>query len=192
MTLAVERKVHAVMGAVGRAVKRSMKDPDMPSVAARAVDKTVDSVWDDVTEEVVGVVLSKLRRRVPVVHSPPATCCPNPLRKARAVFLYARQPYDKTIWAQVKDPLFWVLTAVSLFPLFGVPQAFYLLCFLLIDKRDEFQVCQFILGFKGVQFITVGILRRAAGASLSSSLLLLLLLLLVCVTSDECIQCSGW
>lgn len=43
---------------------------------------------------------------------------------------------------------------------------FHGVIFLLIDKSDEYQLCQFILGFKGLQAITVGIMGLCIGSSL--------------------------
>jgi len=62
-------------------------------------------------------------------------------------------------------------------PLFGVQTAVFLFDFLLRDKTDEFQLVDFILSFKGSQFITVGIIGSLLGA----------VQYITCVNLDDCL-----
>lgn len=88
--------------------------------------------------------------------SRPLRWCPNPLRKLRATLLYTLNPFDRSMWAQISWPLFWLLTGVMLFPFYGVQPIAYLVLFVLMDKGDEYQLISFILSFKGFQAITLG------------------------------------
>jgi len=72
-------------------------------------------------------------------------------------------PYDKTIWGKLRDPVWLLLTMITLIPVSGISPLMYLFIFLLIDKSDEFQIIAFILQFKGTQFISHGILRTFIG-----------------------------
>ncbi|KNC55753.1 uncharacterized protein AMSG_11150 [Thecamonas trahens ATCC 50062] len=141
----------------------------MPAAVQRAVDATIDDIWPDVKIEVMGAVLDKMAvAKVPVDHGRPPPCCgwPGPLAWLRAGFLYTLRPYDRSLWRRLRNPLFLLLTLASVFPLFGVPQAFYLAVLLAIDHSDEFQLVDFILSFKGVQFITGGLFPACYGAVL--------------------------
>jgi len=55
---------------------------------------------------------------------------------------------------------------ISLIPVYGVSPGFFLFVFLIIDKSDEFQLIDFILSFKGTQFITMGLIRCIYGFTL--------------------------
>lgn len=70
----------------------------------------------------------------------------------------------RSIWAQIRDPLWWILTAVKLTPLYGIQPIFFIVLFLLMDHRDEFLLCRFILAFKGSQFITLAIVNLLLGS----------------------------
>ena len=80
-------------------------------------------------------------------------------RWARARFLHATQPADTTLYQNLREagPLF--LTLISLYPATSVPLFFVTLIF--INKTDEFQLVNFILKFKGAQFISAGIIPAA-------------------------------
>eukprot|EP01016_Furgasonia_blochmanni_P040021 TRINITY_DN5058_c0_g1_i2.p1 TRINITY_DN5058_c0_g1~~TRINITY_DN5058_c0_g1_i2.p1 ORF type:complete len:369 (+),score=43.53 TRINITY_DN5058_c0_g1_i2:346-1452(+) len=78
-------------------------------------------------------------------------------------YLYTTDPYDHTIWRQMKWFSWWLLLIVSLVPVYGVQQITFLLYFLMIDKRDEYQLVNFILSFKKLQFITFGCINGITG-----------------------------
>jgi hypothetical protein len=84
-------------------------------------------------------------------------------RRARGHVLYHLFPYDKSIWMSIKDPWWVAYTCVGIFPVIG--QLWWLLLFLIKDKTNEHQLCQFIVGFKVAQFITLGILHMLLGVS---------------------------
>lgn len=82
-------------------------------------------------------------------------------RRARGHVLYHLFPYDKSIWMSIRDPWWVIYSCVGIFPVIG--QLWWLLLFLIKDKRNEHQLCQFIVGFKVAQFITLGILHMLLG-----------------------------
>lgn len=59
----------------------------------------------------------------------------------------------------MKSPLYWFLFTVSIVPFFAVGVLFFLVDFLLIDKRDEYQLISFIARFKKFFFISYGVLK---------------------------------
>lgn len=72
--------------------------------------------------------------------------------------------YDRSIWRQIRNPAWWVLTLISLIPFYGIPQIFYLLLLWAKDTQDEYQVCSFVVAFKGVSFLTLGVIPAIRGA----------------------------
>jgi len=78
----------------------------------------------------------------------------------RALILYHYLPFDVSIFGQFKDPLFWILTGASLVPSFGIRVVFFAMILIMIVAgcpADEYQVVQYILGFKGTQFLSSGV-----------------------------------
>eukprot|EP00163_Fabomonas_tropica_P034162 TRINITY_DN933_c0_g1_i1.p1 TRINITY_DN933_c0_g1~~TRINITY_DN933_c0_g1_i1.p1 ORF type:complete len:364 (+),score=80.55 TRINITY_DN933_c0_g1_i1:916-2007(+) len=118
----------------------------------------------DVKEEVVGKVITKIRAKEEVDHGQPLKWCFNPFPKIRAFILYTRYPFDKTIWENLRNPFWYFLVLLSLFPRYGVSQAWFLFLLLIKDKRDEYQLVDFILSFKGMQFVSVGTISAFIGA----------------------------
>ena len=55
---------------------------------------------------------------------------------------------DRNIWQQFKSFSWWFFTLISAFPYFAVQPIYYTVHFLLLDKRDEYQLGKFILSFK--------------------------------------------
>jgi hypothetical protein len=89
----------------------------------------------------------------------PCICC----IKIRNWALYRLNPVDRTIWAQIKWPSYWFLNAISLFPFYCVPQVLYFLFFLMINKKDEYQIIKFIMQVKKNQFVSAGIFKGWIG-----------------------------
>jgi hypothetical protein len=78
--------------------------------------------------------------------------------------LYRYHPYNRSVWSKLRDPVWIILTLVSCCQYYGIRAGFFVLLFLLIDKRDEFQLVQFIWNFKGTQFVS-GIIAAFVGAA---------------------------
>ena len=77
---------------------------------------------------------------------------PQPYTFVRAHILYALYPADRTIFMKLRSsPLYLTLMALKLSPIIGIP--IFALQFMLIDRRDEYQVVNFILSFKMFQFL---------------------------------------
>lgn len=89
----------------------------------------------------------------------------------RWFILYHWFPYDKSIFGKIRDPVWWIIKLVTMIPMYCVRPFFYFFIFILMTLGtpkgqrgpDEFQMITFILSFKGVQFITGGILGSIRG-----------------------------
>jgi len=75
--------------------------------------------------------------------------------------LYATQPADATIWKVTQDPVNASILAIKLLPFFGVNVLIFAYLFANIDRKDEYQLVQFILMFKGCQFLSSGVCMSA-------------------------------
>lgn len=85
----------------------------------------------------------------------------------RARLLYILIPFDRSIFGQLRDPLFLVLTCISLVPIWGIRVIFFflvLVCIVAGCPPDEYQLVAYIIGFKGSQFISSGMLQACAAA----------------------------
>eukprot|EP00937_MAST-01D_sp_MAST-1D-sp2_P003613 g3613.t1 len=167
------KAVDVAVDAAARRLKQQMHDPYMPPRLARAVDGVIDGVVvPDLREAARYAAASGLRREVEdarLFAPAPACCAPGPLRWLRAFLLYHKEPYDRSVFGRLSDPWWWALTTLSCFPLWGVSQAFWVLLFLLKDKGDEFQLVNFVVGFKTAQFVAAGFVPLVLGAALAAT-----------------------
>jgi hypothetical protein len=163
---------HAVANKINEALDRALdragdvladkiKDDTMPIFVQDAVDATVKDVMPDVKREIMEAVESKLRKTE--AHDP-GTRPRNPLLMIRAWVLYTLYPNDRTIWQKLRNPFWYLLLIIMAFPRWGVHQAAFLLLLIFRDKSDEFQLVDYIVGFKGVQFVAIGVIPSIVGA----------------------------
>jgi len=161
----VKQKLHMIaamaLDKVPPAVKGALEDEDMPRCVSKSKDKIVDAMWPHIREEILWELA------VMMDGSPADPESNEETRRGvdciRAFFRYHLFPYDRTIWRQFRDPVFWAFTLFSAVPVHGISPFVFFCIFLLIDKSDEWQLLQFILSFKGMQFITQGIIRSISG-----------------------------
>lgn len=134
----------------------------MPGCVARGKDRAIDSIWPDIREEILWEVAAKIDGKTIDEDDPQwlgVDCF-------RAFWRYHLFPYNKGIWGQLRDPVVLIFRLITLTPVYGVSQLCFLFIFCIIDKTDEFQLINFILGFKGTQFISMGLIRCVTGFGL--------------------------
>jgi hypothetical protein len=154
---ATERVVDRLPGLA----KGMLEDPEMPRCVSRGKDRAIDNMWPDIREEImweVAVLLDGRSKDDDVPNHEGVDCI-------RAFFRYHLFPFDKGFWGQIRDPVQLTFRLMSLVPVYGLSQFMFVFIFVLIDKQDEFQCINFILGFKGTQFISMGIIRALTGFS---------------------------
>mmetsp|Transcript_63397 Transcript_63397/g.163120 ORF Transcript_63397/g.163120 Transcript_63397/m.163120 type:complete len:453 (-) Transcript_63397:87-1445(-) len=154
----------------------AVADPDMCECVRSRVEGLVDLFWDDLTVYIDNTMRDS--RAAAMGHAvtdveelakrgeddAPTMCSP---RWWRAKILYHYLPFDISIFGQVKDPWFWILTVISLIPLYGIRVAFFsliLVLMLLGMPADEYQLVGYIIGFKGTQFISSGVVQAIGAA----------------------------
>lgn len=140
-------------------IKSSLEDEDMPRCVSRGKDRLVDATWPNVREEVLWELAVYLDGEPPSQEEGEAAG----VDCFRAFFRYHLFPFDKSLWGSFRDPVWIIFTLVSLVPVHGISPLSFLFIFFIIDKSDTFQLVQFILSFKGMQFITQGVIRSITG-----------------------------
>ena len=161
--------VDSALANVGVYVFNAIKDPAMPRWMLGAIDRAHDEVWDDIETELRDIVLSsfdfgdkeaKLFKEMRLKHWsqqhpwfwPPGRCCPNPYNALRARVLWAILPADATTWMKLRSPFTVFMMLLSATPTLAINVWVFVFLFGMIDRRDEFQLVNFILKFKGFQF----------------------------------------
>lgn len=138
--------------------KGLLEDPEMPRCVSRGKDRLIDNVWPDMREEILWEVTVLLDgQRSDAQEERKGVDC------FRAFFRYHLMPFDKGFWGQLKDPVQLCFRLFTMIPVYGASQFCFLFVFLVMDKSDEFQLLNFILGFKGTQFISMGLIRAVTG-----------------------------
>jgi len=154
----IQKQLESIVDRLPQILKDAVEDPEMPRVVSRGKDAAIDIAWPDFREEImweIAVLLDGDAKEE--IEDGSKACC------FFRFFRYHLFPNDKTIWGKLRDPIFVIFTLISLIPIQGVSQLIYCFIFFIIDKRDEFQLLQFILQFKGTQFISHGIIRTLTG-----------------------------
>jgi hypothetical protein len=134
----------------------------------------VDDLWHDITEEVEASIF-EARRGLEghVTHNVQSLSemgvrptCFSPLW-FRAYILYHFLPFDKSLFGCFRDPAFLIFTVISMLP--GLRVIFFVILLILLicpGPPDEFQLVQYIMMFKGTQFLSSGILMALYGGIL--------------------------
>ncbi|KAL3668861.1 hypothetical protein V7S43_006153 [Phytophthora oleae] len=181
----VRKVLERALDIVAARLKQTLKDPDMPSYLKTNIDIGIEQFMPDVKMEIFkktreffgqGSPTSALEKvtqgnngdgSVPPSGPggnddvPVASQRFGPFRRVRGHILHHLFPHDKTIWRSIKDPWWVVYTSVGLLPVVG--QLWWIFLFVIKDKTNEHQLCQFIVGFKAAQFITLGIIHMLFG-----------------------------
>ncbi|KAE9028629.1 hypothetical protein PR003_g5716 [Phytophthora rubi] len=182
----VRKVLESALDIVAARLKQTLKDPDMPSYLKTNVDIAIEQFMPDVKMEIFRKTRELFGQDSPTSarekaakvggrssgggSAPPSgrgAIVPvsnrrfGPFRRLRGHVLYHMFPYDKTMWKSFKDPWWLVYTGVGLLPVVG--QLWWIFMFLIKDKTNEHQLCQFIVSFKAAQFITLGIMHMMFG-----------------------------
>uniref|UniRef100_A0A7S4V4P3 PX domain-containing protein n=1 Tax=Alexandrium monilatum TaxID=311494 RepID=A0A7S4V4P3_9DINO len=85
----------------------------------------------------------------------------------RAFVLHHYLPHNRYIFGKLKDPVYLFLYMATMIPVHGVRVAVFSVILLMIlfpGPPDEYQLINYILLFKGMQFLTSGLIAMAMGA----------------------------
>ena len=173
----VEEKLDQGLDKLLPKIKNSAKDPYMPMVLQNAVDNIIDAIWFDLKEEIIEIAVCKFRPPIQTSILTKNTTCCGLVRYLR----YSLYPYDKSTWQSFRNPIFVLFRVICLIPFPGVLQLMWFMVLLIIDKGDEFQLLQYIISFKGMQFLTLGVIKSIIGFTI----------LFMCSTREDDITVSG-
>ncbi|CAI5737329.1 unnamed protein product [Hyaloperonospora brassicae] len=180
----VRKVLESALDIVAGKLQQTLKDPDMPEYLKTNIDIGIQQFMPDVkmeifrkTRELFGqgvqanqVETSGLNNRGEgALQRGQGDACEfvaashrfHFFRCLRAHILHHLFPHDKTIWRSLRDPWWIAYTSVGLLPVVG--QLWWIFLFVIKDKTNEHQLCEFIVGFKAAHFITLGIMHMTFG-----------------------------
>ena len=150
-------------------VGKVVSDRDMPKFFKKYIGAAVNIYASDWQRELMDAVTRQLgmhtagagrrmkkSRRARGLSKRGTTCWSRlygGVQRVRAYVLYVEHPYDKTIFGKVRTPMWWVFLACKLYPGWGVQSILFLLKLCMIDRSDEWQLFEYIVQFKGIQFL---------------------------------------
>ncbi|CAD8052863.1 unnamed protein product [Paramecium primaurelia] len=143
----------------------SILDPYMCDCLSKLIEDVFEEVWPDIKEEILLQIRVKYADPYELVEFPkPKLCCIEyPWFWFKVWYLYVTQPFDKSIFEQLHWYSWWLVFIVQLIPFYGIQAFIYVFVFLFIDKQDEYQLIRFILAFKSMQFISIGLIGTMVG-----------------------------
>ena len=152
---------------LGRFAKDSMVPSHLPSGWQDPWQGWADTLWARLEDELMrAIVLSnkfsgpegeyrELRAQYWAKAFPTNSGC---WAWARARLLHALNPADENVFKSLRDPFVVLLLLLRMCPFYGISIIVYCLKFFIIDRTDEFQLVNFVLEFKGYQFLSSGVL----------------------------------
>jgi len=143
----------------------AIADPDMPRWCSSRIESMIDSFWGDLTvfsEQMVEEARAKGMgsREHDLLADFGSVPIPMTPWWFRARLLYHYQPFDKSIFGCVKQPLWWLLLVCSLIPYAGIRIIYFSVILVMLLRgcpADEFQLVSFVLSLKGSQFFSSGV-----------------------------------
>mmetsp|Transcript_76875 Transcript_76875/g.235309 ORF Transcript_76875/g.235309 Transcript_76875/m.235309 type:complete len:404 (-) Transcript_76875:35-1246(-) len=149
-------------------------DPDMCLCVKSRLEDAIDIFWNDLM--VFTETIFEDQRNLTLGHVVGTVAELGELgeRPRRFLFRWWRArilvhflPFDRSVFGMMKDPMWWLFTAVSLVPLYGIRVVFFAVLLALIlagSPPDEYQLVSYIIGFKGSQFVSSGIIQACVAA----------------------------
>eukprot|EP00931_Biecheleriopsis_adriatica_P022339 TRINITY_DN14380_c0_g1_i1.p1 TRINITY_DN14380_c0_g1~~TRINITY_DN14380_c0_g1_i1.p1 ORF type:complete len:685 (-),score=99.74 TRINITY_DN14380_c0_g1_i1:35-2089(-) len=145
-----------LMESLKQSIKRSaLSDPDMWKPVRSAVDAVVEQFWEDVEHEIErSLEAALLQARADADAEGPSAAFPLGLwYRFRAFVLHHYLPHNRSIFGKLNDPV-----RVFIFALILLMIAFP-------GPPDEYQLINYILLFKGTQFLTSGLIQMASASA---------------------------
>lgn len=172
----VERVASYLLDKLQAYMVRFVEDPYMPAFMKRIIRRAWTIVCNEINPELLDEFTSIFARANRAYKANRMNYWPGPPRlwyfcdpglsfsramchtcwAMRAKFLYAQMPADGGSWKVMRDPLGLLIMFAKMNPWASVYA--FLLTFLLMDRRDEYQLVRFILQFKAAAFVTAGVM----------------------------------
>ena len=164
---AIEMQVNKFFRWVGPYAKDAMVPPYLPESAEKAWRSFASVLWSRIEDEMYrAFVLSnkfsgpdgeyrELRTMYWARTFPRNSGC---WAWLRARLLHALNPADENVFLSLRNPFAVFVLALRLCPFYGISILVYCLSLFIIDRTDEYQLVNFVLEFKGFQFVSSGLL----------------------------------
>jgi len=160
-------QVRLMLNKFGFKIKESIHSAGEPALLARFLDNVFGPFWKEVENSLLDSFILetgfqfKEYRKALGRHKAEAPT--EPIEWCRATLLHAMEPCDLSLFGRIRNPLYAAIFMAFLFPLFGVDSIMVILYWVCQKKVDEFQLVNFIIKSKGLQFITGGLIGGALG-----------------------------
>ena len=160
-------QVRLMLNKFGFKIKESIHSAGEPALLARFLDNVFGPFWKEVEKSLLDSFILetgfqfKEYRKALGRHKAEAPT--EPIEWCRATLLHAMEPCDLSLFGRIRNPLYAAIFMAFLFPLFGVDSIMVILYWICQKKVDEFQLVNFIIKSKGLQFITGGLIGGALG-----------------------------
>ena len=138
------KSYRGLLKTVGNSTRKMVVDPSMPYSLEKSVTAGYDVIWPEIEKEMCdrfilnnGFSFGAYRKQVGE-HEPdePATL----YARVVGTLLHATQPYDLSFFGRLRNPLYFAIFLLSVFPLYGVDSLFVITLWLCTNKFDEDQV----------------------------------------------------
>jgi hypothetical protein len=160
-------QVRLMLNKFGFKIKESIHAAGEPAMLARFLDNVFGPFWKEVEKSLLdsfiletGFQFKEYRKSLGRHKAEAPT---EPIEWCRATLLHAMEPCDLSLFGRIRNPLYAAIFMAFLFPLFGVDSIMVILYWICQKKVDEFQLVNFIIKSKGLQFITGGLIGGALG-----------------------------
>lgn len=160
-----------MMASARESIKQSMvDDPDIWRCARSITEAAVEQFLIDLEREVECALENAVFQTKDETETPGpegGTGAQNLYFWVRAKVLNHYLPFNRSIYGKFKDPMYLLMYLATLIPIHGIRVAFFSMILAMLvnpGPPDEHQLINFILIFKGMQFITSGIIYMAKGS----------------------------
>lgn len=160
-------QVRLMLNKFGFKIKEAIHTAGEPAILARFLDNVFGPFWKEVEKSLLdsfiletGFQFKEYRKALGRHQAEAPT---EPIEWCRATLLHAMEPCDLSFFGRIRNPLYAAIFMAFLFPLFGVDSVMVILYWICQKKVDEFQLVNFIIKSKGLQFITGGLIGGALG-----------------------------
>ena len=160
-------QVRLMLNKFGLKIKNAMHAAGEPAIVGRFMDNGFGPFWKEVEKSLLDSFILetgfqfKEYRKTLGRHQAEAPS--EPIEWARATLLHAMEPCDMSFWGRMRNPLYFLIFMTFLFPLYGVDSICVIVYWICQKKVDEFQLVNFIIKSKGLQFLTGGLMTGALG-----------------------------
>mmetsp|Transcript_65464 Transcript_65464/g.151963 ORF Transcript_65464/g.151963 Transcript_65464/m.151963 type:complete len:512 (+) Transcript_65464:102-1637(+) len=141
------------------------EDPHVPRWLARNISVLIDALWKDIEDEIERDIEAAIltQQANAGMRGPSSNWLPTTAYlRFRSFILYHYLPCNKSFWGKIKDPIYLTIFFSMLAPLSVLHFSICLGLLLLLlfpGPPDEFQLLNFIMLFKGLQFVSGGVLK---------------------------------